>query len=119
MRQKFYISREADQDKLNIKEYAMVQKEPKKASSSMLSNETFAFLGEETYDGAFIEKAIERGMRALVTALRTHNLFPIGPYAVKIAESVMELYGSQDGSEIELFFDDIDQFKKEPVLGGG
>jgi hypothetical protein len=47
-------------------------------------------------------------MGALVATLRTPNLFPIEPYAAKIAESVMALYDSADNGSAELFFDDSD-----------
>jgi len=85
-------------------------------ASAMLSKETFSFLGEEKYDGSDIMRSIDRGPQALVETLRTSNMFPIGPYAVKIAESVTELYGSGGDSSVELFFDDIDLFEKK-LLG--
>jgi hypothetical protein len=47
-------------------------------------------------------------MNALVAILRTHNIFPIEPYATKIAESVMALYNSSEEGSVELFFDDAD-----------
>jgi hypothetical protein len=115
MRQKFFIARDTGKDKLNIKEYALVQNARKNATSTMLSNETFAMVGEETYDGALIVEAIERGRTALVASLRTTNMFPIGSYAIKIAESVMALYDSQNDNSIELLFDDIDQLSNEPL----
>ncbi len=119
MRQKYFISREDVKNKLNIKEYAIVQKALKNVASSMLSKETFSFLGEETYDGSDIVNSIKRGLDDLVSTLRTRNLFPIRPYAVKIAESVMELYDAEGDSSVELFFDDVDLFEKKPVLETG
>ncbi len=116
MRQKYFISREGVKNKLKIREYAIIQKALKNVASSMLSKETFSFLGEETYDGSVIVSSIHRGMDALVETLRTHNLFPIGPYAIKIAETVMELYASDGDQTVELFFDDVDLFEKKPVL---
>ena len=44
----------------------------------------------------------------MVDALRTPSLFPIRPYVVKIAESVMVLFDSSDNQSMELFFDDTD-----------
>ena len=119
MRQKYFISREGVKNKLNIREYAIIQKALKNVASSMPSKETFSFLGEETYDNSIIVSSISRGMDALVATLRTRNLFPIGPHAIKIAESVMELYDSEGDRSVELFFDDIDLFEKKPLPESG
>jgi hypothetical protein len=35
-------------------------------------------------------------------------LFPIRPYVLKIAESVMVLFDSAENQSVELFFDDTD-----------
>ena len=108
MRQKYVISRDRDKDKLKIREYAVIDKNLKKVASSMLHKGSFSFLCEETYESEIIQKSISKGIRALIAILRTHNLFPIEPYAVKIAESVMGLYDSAEDGPVELFFDDID-----------
>ena len=119
MRQKYLISREGTKNELKIKEYAIIQKVLKNAVVSLPTKETFSFLGEETYDGAIISNSIHRGMEALVETLRTVNLFPIGPHAAKIAESVMELYRSEEDNSVELFFDDIDLFEEKTLLAKG
>jgi hypothetical protein len=119
MRQKYFISREGVKNKLNIREYAIIQKALKNVASSMPSKETFSFLGQETYDGSIIMNSIKNGLDALVATLRTRNLFPIGPHAIKIAESVMELYDSEGDCSVELFFNDVDLFEKKPLLESG
>ena len=99
MRQKYVISRDGAKNKLKIREYAIIDKNLKKVASSMLRKGNFSFLCEETYESEIIVSSISKGMNALVAILRTHNIFPIQPYATKIAESVMSLYkGSEDGS---------------------
>lgn len=108
MRQKYVISRDGIKNKLKIREYAVIDKNMKKVGSSMLQNESFSFLCEETYESEMIMSSISEGMNALVAILRTHNIFPIEPYSTKIAESVMGLYNSPEESSVELFFDDID-----------
>jgi len=108
MRQKYVISRDGVKNKLKIREYAIIDKNMKKVVSSMLQNESFSFLCEETYESEMIMSSISKGMNALVAILRTHNIFPIEPYSTKIAESVMGLYNSSEDSSVELFFDDID-----------
>jgi hypothetical protein len=108
MRQKYVISRDAVKNKLKIREYAIIDKNMKKVASSMLQNESFSFLCEETYESEMIVSSISKGMNHLVAILRTHNMFPIEPYSNRIAESVMALYNSSEDGSAELFFDDID-----------
>ncbi len=108
MRQKYVISRNEAKNKLKIREYAILDKNLKKVSSSMLQKGSFSFLCEETYESEIIISSISKGMNALVEILRTHNIFPIEPYATKIAESVIELYNSSENCPVELFFDDVD-----------
>jgi len=108
MRQKYLILQDDNQNQLKIREYAIVGKQPKNQDATILRDDHFSFLCEETYEGKIIVSAISKGLSALIAALRTPNLFPIEPYATKIAESVMALYDSEDDRSAELFFDDID-----------
>jgi hypothetical protein len=108
MRQKYVISQEGTENKLKIREYAIVDKNLHNVDSAMLRQEDFEFLCEETYSHDRIERSIARGREAVVDALRTPNLFPIRPYVIKIAESVMVLYDSPGDQPVELFFDDTD-----------
>jgi hypothetical protein len=108
MRQKYVISRDDTKNKLKIREYAVIHKNLKKVASSMLKKGNFSLLCEETYESEVIASSISKGMKALVSTLRTHNIFPIEPYANKIAESVISLYNSSEEGSVELFFDDVD-----------
>ena len=108
MRQKYVISRNGAKDRLKIREYAIIDKNLKKVVSSMLQKGSFSFLCEETYESEIIVSSISKGMNALIAILRTHNIFPIEPYAIKIAESVTALYNSSEDDPVELFFDDVD-----------
>jgi hypothetical protein len=108
MRQKYVISRDDDKNKLKIREYAIIDKNMKKVASSMLQKGSFSFLCEETYESEIIVNSISKGMNTLLDILRTHNIFPIEPYATKIAESVKALYNSSEDGSVELFFDDVD-----------
>jgi hypothetical protein len=108
MRQKYVLSRNDAKDKLKISEYAIIDKDLKKVASSMLQKENFSFLCEETYESEIIISSISKGMNDLVAILRTDNIFPIEPYAAKIAGSVMALYNSSEDGSVELFFDDVD-----------
>ena len=116
MRQKYSVSRDGVKNKLNIREYAIIQKVIKSSTPSITGKETFSFLGGETYDSATIVSSIHEGLDNLVSTLRTHNLFPIAPHAIKIAELVIELYDTEEDRSVDLFFDDVDLFEKKPVL---
>ncbi len=73
----------------------------------MLQKESFTLLCEETYESNTIVNSIAKGMEALVINIRTRNLFPIQPYAAKIADSVKKLYDSPEDGSVELLFDDV------------
>ena len=109
MRQKYVISRNGTKNNLKIREYAMIEKNLKKVVSSMSQKGNFSFLCEETYESDIVVSSISKGINALVATLRTNNMFPIKPYAIKLAESVTELYNSPEEGPVELFFDDVDR----------
>jgi hypothetical protein len=115
MRQKYFISKDRDNRQLKIREYASILKMGKNALSSMSDEDTFAFLYEEIYESSVIVNAIDKGVNALIDALRTYSLFPIASHAHQIAESVMAIYGPGGDTAIELIFDDLDLFK-DPSL---
>jgi hypothetical protein len=108
MQQKFIITRDDAKNRLNIREYAVIDKNPKRAAVPVAKKADFSFLCEESYESQMIEHSIAKGVDTLIAALRTHNIFPIEPNATKIAESVMALYGSAGDGPVELFFDDIE-----------
>ena len=108
MRQKYMIFRDRTKKKLNIKEYAIIDKDLKKAASPMLNRGSFTLLCEENYESEIVVNSIAKGMTSLLSILRTHNIFPIEPNATKIAESVMALYDSSEDGSVELLFDDLD-----------
>ena len=101
MKQKYLISRESDQKKLIIKEFAELDKE------------RLSLLCEEEYDHKVIKSAISKGKETLISELRTNNMFPPGVYAEKIAEAVIDIFGSKDSPPIELSFNDIDLLIKD------
>lgn len=110
MRQKYRICQLKKEKTLNIQEYAVLEKDTKNVSSDMLRDDHFDLVAEQKYETAAIARSVAAGSTALVEALRTPNLFPIAPYAVKIAESVIALTQDDNDRCIELFFDDNDFF---------
>ena len=106
MRQKYRICQLQDKEALNIKEFAVVEKDTKNVNSSMLRDDHFDLICEQDYDGKTITRAADAGFEELVEALRTPNMYFIEPYATKIAESVIDLSKEDEDRCIELFFDD-------------
>ena len=95
MKQKYLILNDKENKQIKIQEFAELNKEE------------LSLLCQEAYDYETIESAISNGKDALVTALRTNNMYPPGIYAEQIAEAVMDLNSSAERESIELFFDDI------------
>lgn len=111
MKQRYFISRDEKTSALTIEEYAVVAGNIKRHEISAIARDDFTLLCTETYEGKVIKEAISEGKEALVTVLRTDNLYPIGTYANVIADSVIEIYGKNDHFSKELLFDDLDLFE--------
>ena len=109
MRQRYHISKEGTANDLVIREFAVIGKEKKRTPESRPSDDDFVFIYQENYDGDAIVTAISKGKADLIAALRTDNMFPAGLVAVKIADSVIELYLFSEDCSVELSFDDFDQ----------
>ncbi|MCF8081368.1 MAG: hypothetical protein K9K88_18990 [Desulfobacterales bacterium] len=108
MRHKYVISLGNYGKKLLIREYADIDKNQKKQAPEMQVKNKYSFLYEETYESETIVSSIAKGENSLIASLRTRNMFPTRPLAIKLAESVRTLYKSSKGETVELFFDDID-----------
>jgi len=104
MKQKYLISKESDQKKLVIKEFAELDKE-------MLS-----LLCQEEYDYKIIKSAISKGKEALISELRTNNMYPPSVYAEKMAQAVIDIFGSKGSQSVEIAFNDVDLLIKEQAL---
>jgi hypothetical protein len=100
MKQKYVILKNNEKKELVIKEYAELDKE------------TFSLLCEHTYDQKEINSAIAEGKEILISALRRDNMYPIGRFAEKMAEAVIDLFASQKDQSVELLFNDIDMLSK-------
>ena len=107
MKQRYLISRDEKTSELTIEEYAVISGNLKRHEISALAKDDFTLLCIESYEGKIIKKAISEGKEALVGALRTDNLYPIGTYAGIIADTVMEVYGKDNSLSKELLFDDL------------
>ena len=96
MKQKYLIRKGEDKKNIIIQEFAELDKD------------TLSLLCEETYDIKGIKSAISEGKEAVVSAIRTWNMYPAGVYAEKIADSIITLYKSKDQDSVEVYFDDFD-----------
>jgi len=101
MKQKYLIINDKENKQFKIQEFAELNKE------------TLSLLCEEAYDYKTIKSAISTGKDALISTLRTNNLYPPGIYAEKIADAIVQLYKSKDEESVELFFDDINLLAKK------
>ena len=77
-----------------------------------LDKDIMSLLCEETYKMEEIEAAIEKGKDALIDTIRTKNMYPIGLYADKIADSIIEFFEIPGETQKTLFFDDSDLLTK-------
>ena len=111
MKQRYFISRDEKTSELTIEEYAVVAGNLKRYEINAIAHKDFTLLCIETYEGRRIKKAISEGKEALISVLRTDNLYPISIYAGIIADSVMEIYGKNNSLSKELLFDDLDLFE--------
>jgi hypothetical protein len=101
MKQKYLIINDKENKQFKIQEFAELNKE------------TLSLLCEEAYDYKTINSAVSTGKDALISTLRTNNLYPPGIYAEKIANAVIELRKSKDEESVALFFDDINLLVKK------
>jgi len=108
MQHKYLIAKDDKKNKLRISELATVDSELKKVEITKLEDDMFSLLCEEIYDADTMKSLIAKGKEDLIAGLRTRNMYPIGPYAEKIAEAIMDLYASEENKSAELRFDDND-----------
>ena len=106
MRQKYRICQMQKEKTLSIKEFAVIEKDTKNVDSLMLRDNHFDLICEQNYDYETIARSAKAGHGELMETIRTPNLYPIGDYAAKIAESVIALISDDSDRCIELFFDD-------------
>ena len=106
MKQKYLIINDKENKQFKIQEFAELNKEK------------LSLLCEEAYDYKTIKSAVATGKDALITTLRTNNLYPPGIYAEKIAYAIVQLHKSKDEESVELFFDDINLLAKKRQSSG-
>ncbi|MGA6926885.1 MAG: hypothetical protein WBY88_14450 [Desulfosarcina sp.] len=106
MRQKYRICQSLKKKTVSIQEYAVIEKDTKNVDSTMLRDDHFDLVCTQDYDSETIARAADVGCVEMVETLRTPNLYPIEPYATRIAESMIDLSKGDEDRCVELFFDD-------------
>ena len=106
MRQKYRICQMQKEKTVSIQEFAVIEKDTKNVDTVMLRDNHFDLICEQNYDYETIAQSAKAGHDELMETIRTPNLYPIGDYAAKIAESVIALISDESDRCIELFFDD-------------
>jgi hypothetical protein len=96
MKQKYTIIKDSENNQLIIREFAELDKE------------VLSLLCEEAYEDNTIKSAIKTGKEAVISTLRTDNLYPVSKYAERIADAVIDLYASKDKESADILFDDIE-----------
>lgn len=95
MKQKYVIIKDDEKNAMVLQEHAELDKE------------LLSLLCEETYAADMVADAVSLGKAAVMSRLRTRNMYPPSMYMDKIADQVMELYQT-GGTSAEVVFDDID-----------
>jgi len=108
MIQKFLIVRDREKSVLTIKEFAIVDGLLKNVDYQNLKEDPFSFVCKAEYDSKKIEAALSKGKHAIISSIRTNNMYPIGNYAEALAESITNLFESENSQSVEVYFDDIE-----------
>jgi hypothetical protein len=101
MKQKFEILKQDGDKQLIIREYAELDKED------------MSLLCEESYGTEAILSALNKGRDALISALRTKNLYPPHLYAAKLADVIQNMFQAEPSQDaVELYFNDVELLAK-------
>lgn len=95
MKQKYVIIKDEEKNAMVLQEHAELDKE------------LLSLLCEETYAADMVADAVSLGKAAVVSRLRTRNMYPPSLYMDKIADQVIALYQTGAASA-EVVFDDIE-----------
>ncbi len=107
MIQKYLIVRDEKKDLLTIEEFAVLERVYGFGEFPSYRAEDFSLRCKEEYNSDAVEKAIPLGKSALISVLRTRNMYPVSHHAAAIADSIIDLYESRNEKSVELLFDDL------------
>ncbi len=90
MRLKYIVEKKDKNNELVLREYVENDRD------------RFSLLNEAVFDKKTISSAKKRGMKALIGALRTQNMYPPLKFAEKIADAVSEVLKSKKNPSTEI-----------------
>jgi hypothetical protein len=104
MKQKYIVLKNPETNDLFIREFNEAEKD------------ILSLVYESVYARDIVEAAIKNGKEALISVLRTEQMYPPKINIDRIADSVIELYASNAKDSIELLLDDMDSFVKQKEM---
>ena len=113
MLQRYDISMDAEENRLSIKEFAVLTTISRTREPSNPVELNYSLIHEEAYDVDLIRDAIHEGKEYLIKELRSDSFFPIQSCIEIIAEGVIELFDGDSNPFSKIFFDDRTTFSKE------
>ena len=113
MRQKYIVSKNAETEEMTIQEFAVVDNDSYRKDKYLLTDADFVLLSEQSYPLDDFKKAISKDRENIIEGLRTGEFFPARLCAEKIADSIVELFKSENDQPIVLIYDDKDGFTEE------
>ena len=106
MLQRYDIARLDQTNRLSIKEFAVLEIKSHRRNSYQPIQKDYSLIHEVSFEGDVIRAAINEGQKALVSALRSGDFFPINPCIELIAKRVTDLFNGTSEPTFEVFFDD-------------
>ena len=106
MLQRYDIARNDQTNRLSIKEFAVIETKSHKRNTYQPIHKDYSLIHEVSFDGNVIRSAISEGQKALISALRSGDFFPIYPCVEIIAQRVTVLFNGNSEPDFEMFFDD-------------
>ena len=113
MIQKYSIIQDRGNNTLTINEYALLEKKHKYGDVVRYGDTDFTFICKEEYSSEIIGAAVLQGKNTIISTIRTHNLYPIAHHASRLADSIIDLYETEDNTSVELVFDDQELLQPE------
>ena len=118
MKQKYQIIKDTTSKQLLIKEYAVLDSNPRRKDLPTTLEEDYALLSEQSYDNKAVVEAISDGKTTLIALLRNNNFFPVGWCIDRIADAVIAMFDTKDEQSEELVFDDKNFIAQHLVESG-
>ena len=106
MLQRYDLARNAQTNRLSIKEFAVLETKSRSRDKFEPLKTDYSLIHEVSFDVDIIRSAIQEGSEALISELRSGDFYPIYPCAEIIAESVTGLFNGNKEPDSEVFFDD-------------